>query len=388
MVFASLFFIYVFLPVQLLLYFSTRSHRIRNLSLLSMSLLFYSWGEPIYISLLLLSGTVDFLLGMYIEDNAGTSKAKRGLTASMVFNLSLLGVFKYYDFFLDAINQAASTNLPLAHIALPLGISFFTFQTMSYTIDVYRGDVKASRSYLDFLTFVTLFHQLVAGPIVRFRDLSDRIRERTVESNEFLDGVHRFCVGLAKKVVFANTAGALVESVMGGQFTDVSFGTAWLVAVLYGFQIYFDFSGYSDMAIGLGKMAGFRYLENFRHPFMASSVREFWRRWHISLMTFFRDYLYIPLGGNRHHWLRNIFIVWALTGLWHGASWNYVIWGLYFGVVMIVEVTILKRPLERSPRWLMHLYLWVIMTLSWPTLFYEDLGQMIAYFQTMFTVGG
>ena len=368
-----------------MVYFSTKSHRLRNVSLLCLSLLFYAWGEPIYVSILLLSGTVDYLLGRYIEDNAGTVRAKRALQASLFFNISLLAFFKYYGFFIASLNGLTTLNLPQSHIALPLGISFFTFQTMSYSIDVYRGDVRASRSYVEFLTFVSLFHQLVAGPIVRYRDIADRIRERTVEADSFLDGLHRFCVGLAKKVLFANTAATLVESVMGGDFHSVSMGTAWFVAALYGFQIYFDFSGYSDMAIGLGKMAGFRYLENFTHPFMARSVAGFWRRWHISLISFFRDYVYIPLGGNRRHWIRNILIVWGLTGLWHGASWNYVIWGYYFGFVMVLEVTVVGAWLKRRPPWVGHVYLLIIVTLSWPTLYYEDLSQLGDYLLTMIT---
>lgn len=356
MLFSSASFLYAFLPLTLLAYYIAPK-RYRNAVLLIASLFFYFVGEPVYVLLLVFSSLSDWLHSLYIEAHRDTPAAKRALVSSIVINLAMLAVFKYTDFIITMLNSAFSLNLPLTHIPLPLGISFFTFQTMSYTIDVYRGRVRAQRNLATFATFVCLFPQLVAGPIVRYSDVERELMERETAPEAVAEGVRRFAVGLGKKVLIANTMGELCSKFT--QTNEMSVLFCWLYAIGFMLQIYFDFSGYSDMAIGLGRMFGFSFPENFDHPYLSRSVTEFWRRWHMTLGGWFRDYVYIPLGGNRvkaWKWLRNIAVVWLLTGLWHGADWNFVLWGAFFGVLLAIEKLWLLNALERTPSVLRRIY--------------------------------
>ena len=340
MVFSSFVFLMVFLPLILVIYYICPT-RFRNLVLFLASLFFYAWGEPKYVLIMLFSTVFDYINGRLIErfQNRNQHKlAKITLIVDLCGNLGILGFFKYTDFVIGSINSITGVGISLLHIALPIGISFYTFQTMSYTIDVYRGVVPAQHNILNFGTYVVLFPQLIAGPIVQYKTIAKELERRKVTMDNFAKGAYRFSVGLAKKVLLANQAGRLWDTISVS--ANLSTASAWLGAVAYTFQIYFDFSGYSDMAIGLGEMFGFHFLENFNYPYMADSITDFWRRWHISLSTFFRDYVYIPLGGNRNGTLktyRNILVVWLLTGLWHGASWNFVLWGLFFCIFLVIE---------------------------------------------------
>lgn len=390
MVFASLTFLYGFLPVVLLAYYLVPRGDARNVVLILASLFFYAWGEPIWVSLLLISAFADYVHGRVIEAHRGSWQAKAALVSSLVVNLGLLGSFKYAAFITGTINGLLGTGLPEPSFGLPIGISFYTFQTLSYAIDVYRGEVPAQRSALRFLLFVSLFHQLVAGPIVRYKDIAQQINHREFSLPQFSSGITRFVVGLAKKVMIANVAGELALPFLEGAGGTSVLG-AWYGIFLFGLQIYFDFSGYSDMAIGLGRMFGFEYMENFRYPYAARSASEFWRRWHISLGTWFRDYVYIPLGGNRRAGLRNLMVVWFLTGLWHGASWNFVLWGLFYGVLIGIERglrTLLPRVSEA--RWLRpfgHLYLVVITLFGWSLFYFTDFALMAAHIGRMLGIG-
>ncbi len=346
MLFSSISFLYLFLPVVLLLYFAVPKSW-KNHVLLVSSLLFYFFGEPVYVLLLIFSSVSDFFHSLYIESHRGRRGAKIALISSIVINLGMLGFFKYADFFLGSINSVLGTNIPLFGVELPIGISFFTFQTMSYTIDVYRGEAKAERNLATFGTFVCLFPQLIAGPIVRYTDISRELHSREMRREDIYLGIRRFILGLAKKILIANT---LAEFCAHFQKAQVSVVFYWLYAIAFSLQIYFDFSGYSDMAIGLGRIFGFSFPENFNYPFISKSIAEFWRRWHMTMGGWFRDYVYIPLGGNRcskARWLFNTAVVWAVTGLWHGASWNFVLWGLYFGVLMILEKVFLSKYLKK-----------------------------------------
>jgi len=384
MVFSSLVFLFLFLPINLALYYSVKQATVRNWILIIFSLFFYAYGEPIWVSLLVFSATVDYTLGKLIENYRGEWQSKAFLATSVVVNLSLLGFFKYWNFFASNGNFLMRTALPYHEFLLPIGISFYTFQTLSYSIDVYRGDVVAQRQYHKFLLFVSLFHQLVAGPIVRYKDIAEEIEHRVVNGERFSYGVNRFVQGLAKKVIFSNTAGSVVNNVLVNGFDHISVVGIWFGLVMYSFQIYFDFSGYSDMAIGLGQMFGFTYKENFNYPYISRSVTEFWRRWHISLGQFFKDYVYIPLGGSKSSRYRNIFVVWMLTGLWHGANWNFVLWGMYFGVLLLLEKSFLLNILERLPRLFAHIYVLGGVLIGWVLFFFTDLGQGLIVFQTMF----
>ncbi|MBS7525916.1 MBOAT family protein [Fusibacter paucivorans] len=388
MVFSSLTFLYLFLPINLVLYFSTKREQVRNGILILFSLMFYAYGEPVWVTLLIFSATVDFWHGKIIERYRGSIQSKLALISSLVVNLSLLGFFKYWHFFTENFYALSGILLPTHHYALPIGISFYTFQTLSYTIDVYRGEVKAQRSYLKFLLFVSLFHQLVAGPIVRYKDIAAEIEHRKVTLAKFSYGVNRFALGLAKKVLIANTAGAVASQVLDIRQTSPTVIGMWFGIAMFAFQIYFDFSGYSDMAIGLGRMFGFTYKENFNYPYMATSATDFWRRWHISLGSFFRDYVYIPLGGKRRFQLRNIFIVWFLTGLWHGASWNFIVWGLFYGILIYMEKLIGAARLAKIPSWLRHGYLLIAMLIGWVFFYYESLPDAIYVISTMFGMQG
>ena len=364
MVFSSVPFLYVFLPVVLLGYFLV-PRRFKNVVLLAASLFFYYYGERAYTSLLLISSLSDYLHRLYIEKHRGTQRAKIALVSSIAVNLALLGFFKYADFLISTVNGLLHTSIPLLKVPLPIGISFFTFQTMSYTIDVYRGRVHAQKNLVTMGTFVCLFPQLVAGPIVRYSDIALELEQRSTTLDEVSAGARRFVVGLAKKVLVANAMGELCGLYRSAGEQTTLF--ALLYAAAFTIQIYYDFSGYSDMAIGLGLLFGFHFPENFNYPYLSRSVSEFWRRWHMTLGGWFRDYVYIPLGGNRVPrllYIRNIFVVWALTGLWHGAAWNFVVWGLLFGVLLTAEKLFLDKWLQKCGRILPHVYVMAVVVLS------------------------
>lgn len=387
MVFSSLLFIFLFLPFVLLLYFSA-PRRLKNGILFVVSLLFYAWGEPIYIFLLLASALIDYFIALYIDKHRGTSKSKFGLILSIVVNIGVLSVFKYSSFIVGNINGLFGTALTDPELPLPIGISFYTFQTMSYIIDIYRGNVQVQRNFISFGAYVAMFPQLVAGPIVRYATIEQQLRERVHSVDLFAEGVRRFTIGLAKKVLLANNIGyvwAEIESTSGG---EMSVALAWLGIIAFAFQIYFDFSGYSDMAIGLGLMLGFRFLENFNYPYISRSITEFWRRWHISLGSWFREYVYIPLGGNKRglpRQLVNILIVWSLTGIWHGASWNFMAWGLYFGVLLMAEKLFLLKWLERS-RIMAHSYVIFAVLMGWVLFEFDDFGEGLQYLSYLFGI--
>ncbi len=389
MVFSSATFLYAFLPLTLLLY-ALAPKRLKNAVLLGMSLVFYAFGEPRYVVLLLLSSVSDFLHGLYIEKRRGTRQARTALVSSIVLNLGLLGFFKYTDFLLGTVNDVFGTAIPLLHLRLPVGISFYTFQTMSYTIDVYRGRVHAQRNLATFATFVCLFPQLIAGPIVRYSDIDAQLKERKGSLADFGTGARRFTVGLAKKVMLANTLGELCARYAASDEKSVLF--SWLYAIAFLLQIYYDFSGYSDMAIGLGRMFGFDFPENFDYPYCSRSITEFWRRWHMTLGGWFRDYVYFPLGGSRTDktWklLRNLAVVWLLTGLWHGAAWNFVLWGGLFGVVLMLEKTCCAGLISRTPRALQHLYVLLLVTLSFVLFNASGVSDAFGTIGRMFGLGG
>jgi len=388
MVFSSIPFLFFFLPISLFCYFIV-PYRFKNWMLLLFSLLFYAWGEPIYILLMIFSSVVDYTNGRLIEKYQHQKNKKRFfMILSVIINLSLLGFFKYADFFLQNLNSWFSLQLPLFEIGLPIGISFFTFQTMSYSIDVYRGEVKAEKNFLTFMTYVSMFPQLIAGPIVRYETVAKELKYREITLAKFTSGFTRFLLGLFKKVLLANQIGFLF-SLISNDLSNLSVLTSWLGLLSFALQIYFDFSGYSDMAIGMGKIFGFTYLENFNYPYISTSITDFWRRWHISLSSWFRDYVYIPLGGSRvsriFH-IRNILVVWLLTGFWHGASWNFLLWGLYFGLLLLIEKFLLKPCLERLPKWLQHTYALFFILLGWLLFAFEDLSTLWFYAKSLFGI--
>lgn len=388
MVFANLFFLYIFLPVNLILYYATRSYAVRNFVLVAMSFLFYAWGEPVWVLLLLASGFMVWFCSLLVERFAGTRRGKAALIFAVTISLSLLGIFKYSGFLIENINAVLPLSLPVPQFSLPIGISFYTFQMISYIVDVYRGDVKAQPSFLRFIMYVSMYFQLVAGPIVRYSDVAWEIDHRTANANDISHGITRFCIGLLKKVAVANVAGSLLVQYMDGDLTKVTVLGSWFGAVLFMLQIYYDFSGYSDMAIGLGLMFGFHFVENFNYPYIAKTATEFWRRWHISLSSFLRDYLYIPLGGNRSHAWRNLFVVWFATGLWHGASWNFILWGLFFGVLIALERLGLRNLLEKLPGFISHFYLLFVVLISWVIFYFTDLSRATQYLGIMFGLSG
>lgn len=385
MVFSSLTFIFLFLPFIFLVYFSA-PRKWKNAILFIFSLLFYAWGEPIYIFLLIFSTVIDFFLGLYINKHRDTYKAKLGIITSIVISILVLSVFKYSSFLVQNINDVFGTSFIDPDLPLPIGISFYTFQTMSYIIDVYRGNVKVQRNIISFGAYVAMFPQLVAGPIVRYATIEEQLRERVHTVDLFAEGVQRFSIGLAKKVLLANNIGYIWAEIEATNGNEMSVALAWLGIIAFAFQIYFDFSGYSDMAIGLGLMLGFRFLENFNYPYISRSITEFWRRWHISLGSWFREYVYIPLGGNKKGLPRqivNILIVWSLTGIWHGASWNFLMWGLYFGTLLMIEKLVLLRWLERS-RLLSRCYVIIAVLIGWVLFAFDDLHEGLEYMSYLF----
>lgn len=391
MVFSNLFFIYLFLPLNLILYYAVPNKTWKNVVLLLFSLFFYSWGEPVWVFLLMLTAFLDYTWAKCIEyfNLTGQQRRKKiALIASLVFDLGMLGVFKYSGFVVENINLLTGLSLPVPQIALPIGISFYTFQTISYVLDVYRGQVAAQKRYYKYLMYLSSYHQLVAGPIVRYSDVAAEIENRTVSAQDFSEGITRFCLGLTKKVVVANVAGSLAGNYLDADLASLSVAGAWFGVLLYTLQIYYDFSAYSDMAIGLGRMFGFHYHQNFNYPYIAKSVTEFWRRWHISLSSFFRDYVYIPLGGKYRHQIFNICVVWFLTGLWHGASWNFILWGVFYGVLLIVEKLGLLKVLEKIPSVFSHLYLLFLTLIGWTIFYTTDLGKLGGYFGVMFGLSG
>lgn len=390
MVFSSTIFLCVYLPLVLLGYYICPKKG-RNLFLLIASLVFYAWGEPKYVFLMIFSILVNYIFGRLMDKNRGRQKRmKLLLVLSVVIDLGLLSVFKYTDFIITNVNAIFGANFDLLNIALPIGISFYTFQAMSYTIDVYRDDVRVQKNLIDFGMYITMFPQLIAGPIVRYADVQDQLAERSVTTADFSEGIMRFVVGLGKKVLLANQMGAVWSEIyaLGG---DVSALMAWTGAIAYTFQIYFDFSGYSDMAIGLGRMFGFKFPENFRYPYQSVSITDFWRRWHITLSTWFKEYLYIPLGGNRRGLARqalNLLIVWSLTGFWHGAGWNFVLWGLYYFVILFIEKLFLLKALDKLPKFFRHVYALLLIIIGWVIFASDDVSVLLPFLGSMFGANG
>jgi len=387
MVFASLTFLYFFLPLNLILYYCSNNANYRNFILTLFSFVFYAWGEPIWVFLLIFSATVDYLNGLFIEKYQGTIWAKLGIISTLIFNLGILFFFKYSGFIYDNVNAIFGTSFQFSKYSLPIGISFYTFQTISYVIDVYRGEVKAQRSWMKFMMFVSLYHQLVAGPIVRYSHIMNEIDTRKFRIRDISGGITRFCVGLFKKVAIANIAAELVVKYLDNpELSSLSTGEMWFGVIMFSIQIYFDFSGYSDMAIGLGRMFGFHYHENFNYPYIAKSATDFWRRWHISLGTFFRDYVYIPMGGNKKNGYLNLFVVWGLTGLWHGANWNFIFWGLFFGILIMLERLITFKRINKVPGFFLRIYLLLAVVLGWALFYFTDSSRLLTCFKSLFHV--
>jgi len=395
MVFSSLLFLFAYLAVTMVLYYLMPNTKIRNWVLFILSLLFYGWGEPVYILVMLLSILEAYVLGFFIAKHKDTDvkRARIYLVISLALNLLSLLFFKYCNFFIENLRLIpflTNAIAPIEGLKLPIGISFYTFQIMSYTIDLYRGQTDVQKNFVAFGAYVTLFPQLIAGPIVRYRDVDDQLSERKENMDLFASGVRRFITGIAKKVIIGDAAAAFYEYFKAGDaFADSVVG-AWMVMICYTLHIYYDFSGYSDMAIGLGRMFGFRFLENFNYPYISKSITEFWRRWHMSLGTWFKGYVYIPLGGNRVGKLkqyRNIAIVWFLTGFWHGAAWNYILWGVYFGIILMVEKTFLLKALEKLPKFIRHIYALLLIGFGWIIFSFTDAGAGISCFASLFGIG-
>lgn len=391
MVFSSIVFLFTFLPITLILYYIS-PRKMKNIVLLLISLIFYAWGEPVYVFLMMFTTVFDYLIGLLINKyRRNKIKSKRIFIFAVLVNLGILGFFKYYGFVIENINSVFSLNIGYNQLPLPIGISFYTFQTLSYVIDVYLDKVKVQKSLISFGLYVTMFPQLVAGPIVRYTDIDYQLKHRTHSMNKFGEGVDRFIQGLSKKVLLANNIGMIFTSIQQYDASEISVLTAWLAIAAYTLQLYFDFSGYSDMAIGLGKMLGFDFIENFNYPYISKSVTEFWRRWHISLGSWFREYVYIPLGGNRCSTIfqiRNLCIVWFLTGLWHGADWNFILWGLYYGLILIIEKFLLKDILERMPSFIQHIYTMVLVMIGWTFFGIESIQKSLEYIKVMFFLNG
>ncbi len=389
MVFSSTLFLFRFLPIIMILYFLAPG-RTKNVLLLLGSLIFYAWGEPIYVVLMLFSTVSDYLHGRAMEKVRSKGVKKLLVTSSIIINLGVLGFFKYADFLIGTVNQIAGTRIPLLNLPLPIGISFYTFQTMSYSIDVYRGNAKVQKNLLDFAVFVTMFPQLIAGPIVKYVDVEKKLHGRKVDILQIHQGMRRFVFGLAKKVLLANNLGLIWTEISGRDLGSLSAMSAWIGILAYSFQIYFDFSGYSDMAIGLGACFGFHFPENFNYPYISRSITEFWRRWHMTLSSWFREYVYIPLGGNRKglgRQLINILIVWALTGIWHGAGWNFLLWGMWFAFWLILEKLFLKKILDVLPGILGNIYMMLIVVNGWVFFAIEKGTGALDYLRVMLGLG-
>lgn len=384
MIFASLLFLFIFLPLNLILYFTLPGLKAKNAVLIAFSLIFYAWGEPVWVILLILSAFLDYNNAKFIQKYRGTPKATAFLLLTIIVDIGIFTVFKYSGFLISNLNLFPFINLKVPRFALPVGISFYTFQTLTYVIDVYRGKIDAQPKFSKYLLYLSLYFQLVAGPIVRYTDVAREIEHRNLSVPRFSHGIYRFATGLGKKVIIANAAGVFVDKYMTGDVSNLSTLGAWVGIIMYTIQLYFDFSGYSDMAIGLGKMFGFDFPENFNYPYISKSVSEFWRRWHMTLGSFFRDYVYIPLGGNKKHVYRNLLIVWFLTGFWHGADWNFIIWGLYNGLFIILE-RLAKNWFEKIPAIFRHIYLLLVVTTGFVFFKFTNLSHAFNYLKVMFT---
>lgn len=389
MVFSSLVFMFAYLPITLLAYYLVPRQG-RNIFLFIVNLIFYGWGEPKLVLLMVFNIFFNYIGGWLVDKyRADAKKKKLFLILTCVLDIGILAVFKYMGMITETLNMLPFLNIPELQISLPIGISFYTFQTMSYVIDVYRDDAPVSKNFINFGTYVALFPQLIAGPIVRYRDVAEQLVNRRETLEMFTRGVKLFMVGLAKKVIIANTMGTLTTNIFATTDENGVVGT-WVGMIAYTFQIYFDFSGYSDMACGLGNMMGFEFLKNFNYPYIAKSITDFWRRWHISLSTWFKEYVYIPLGGNRKGVKRqilNLLIVWGLTGLWHGAAYNFVLWGLYYGLLLILEKFVLKKFLDRLPSFVQHIYTLFIIIIGWGLFYFTDVGQLGKFMVDLFNFG-
>lgn len=390
MVFSDLFFLFVFIPAFMLLYMAAALadrnsvgvsgkglNKAKNFVLVCFSLIFYAWGEPLYVFLMLVSVFFNFRFGLII----GKSRNHRcaALVGGLIFNILVICTFKYLVFFAQTLNDCG-INVPVPRIALPIGISFYTFQSISYLMDVYRRVSPAQRRFSDLLLYISMFPQLIAGPIVRYQTVAEEIHDRHVTSRDIADGTYRFLIGLGKKVIIANQLSEISGQFLVDGLDSLSTAGAWVGIIAFTLQIYFDFSGYSDMAIGMGRCLGFHFNENFRHPYCCTSITDFWRRWHISLGSFFRDYVYIPMGGNRRHQAFNILVVWFLTGMWHGASWNFILWGLYFGVIVMLEKYTLLRVHDRIPRFVLHVYSLLLVIIGWGIFYFDNFDSMLIFF--------
>lgn len=390
MVFSSLIFIFLFLPAVILLYYvSPRS--MKNFILLISSLIFYAWGEPVYIFLMIFSIIFNYFAGIAIyKFSDSKNKQKTAFISAIIVNLGILCFFKYYGFIVTNLNMLFKVNIPQHHLSLPVGISFYTFQTMSYIIDVYKGKVPAQKNIISFGTYIAMFPQLIAGPIVKYEDIQEQLNSRKETFEMFCEGSERFIIGLSKKVLLANNIALLWKSVKNTPFNELTILSSWLGIIAFTFQIYFDFSGYSDMAIGLGKMFGFNIMENFNYPYISKSATEFWRRWHISLGSWFKEYVYIPLGGNRKGMKRmylNILIVWFLTGFWHGADWNFIFWGLYYAFFLIIEKTYLIKWFKNKPAFIAHLYTLIVVIVGWVFFEFTNMNAAFSFIGIMFGFG-
>lgn len=391
MVFSDSVFLFMFLPLTLAVYYAV-PFAFKNTVLFLTGLLFYAWGEPVYVLIMLLSTAIDYCAGRLMDRfDSNKNIRKATLLVSVVMNLSLLGIFKYGSFFIGSVNGIFGSAIPDPGLPLPIGISFFTFQSMSYTIDLYRRNIKVQKNFIDFAAFVTMFPQIVAGPIVRYEDVSAQLACRRIDLKSMSDGITRFVCGMCKKVLIANSIGALWTDVKAQDYASMPAATAWLGIAAFTLQIYFDFSGYSDMAIGLGKMLGFDFPENFRYPYNSKSIAEFWRRWHITLGDWFKSYVYFPLGGSRGSTaatIRNTLIVWLLTGLWHGASWNFILWGLYYGVLIILEKFVFRRLLERTPSAIRHILTMLAVVFGWVIFEITSPASELEFVKAMLGFGG
>ena len=387
MVFADLFFIFVFLPLCLIAYFFAKSIEAKNIVLIVFSLIFYAWGEPIWVILLLFSAFFNWLMGMLAGNNREDTKGKIAVAVALVVDIGLLFVFKYTGFFVETINGIFSASIPVPQIRLPIGISFFTFQAISYVIDCYWETVEPQKKFHNFLLYLSLFPQLIAGPIVRYSLIEKEITSRKTTPTDMYDGITRFIVGLTKKVVIANNLWVIVTNILGSDISRLSTLGTWYGVIIYAMYVYFDFSGYSDMAIGMGRMFGFHFDENFKHPFMSQTITEFWQRWHISLGSFFRDYLlYVPIFGKRRKYL-GLFLVWFCTGMWHGASWNFILWGLYYGFFIFFEQKLGKKRIKAWPVWWKHIYTMLVVVIGFGIFYFEDFSQLGLFFANIFGAG-
>lgn len=393
MVFSDLFFLFVFIPAFAIVYLlaavidnklisapDRRSNAAKNVALVIFSLIFYAWGEPVYVFLMLVCVFINYIVGLLIDRSR---HRKAALVAGLAANVAILSVFKYLGFFASVLCDFG-LNVPQPNIALPIGISFYTFQSISYLVDVYRRESPVQHRYVNLLLYISMFPQLIAGPIVRYGTVAEEIGGRRVSADDVADGVFRFLIGLGKKVIIANQFSEIADQFLVGGIGSLSTTGAWVGIVAFTLQIYFDFSGYSDMAIGIGRCLGFHFNENFNHPYCCNSITDFWRRWHISLGSFFRDYVYIPLGGNRRHQAVNIMVVWFLTGMWHGASWNFIIWGVYFGLIVMIEKYTLLRIQSHIPGFLLHIYSLILVVTGWGIFYFDDFSQMIVFFNAFF----